>query len=150
VFVPPPSRLALGKLERPLTVPPPDFTRELSRLSGGWLTAEQLASVRESATFAVASDEFPDQVHIWELNSLLQQGRRVACDRLLDGIALSVAFFIEFLPNRLWRRRNTTLNLLDGLSRVVYTLWRLPAVIWGGTCREDVLPNTEDVRMKAR
>ncbi len=52
-FVAPPSRLERSALDNPLTIEPPDFTRELQRLSGGRLSAAQLASVRESATFAV-------------------------------------------------------------------------------------------------
>jgi hypothetical protein len=86
--------------------------------------AAQLTDIRRTATFKVASKDFPGQNHEWRLGPLLQKGSEPTRETFRDHMASGVEQLTVQLPERVSGDRPVSLrrgyeNLLRGVERAL-------------------------------
>ncbi len=96
----------------------------------------QLESIKKTASFDVASENFPDKKHTWKLARWLQKGSEKANESFLYDMSQAVGLLIITARNRFISKR---FSLLSGIKSWVRSAFNLLDILIG-------MPRTDEYR----
>ena len=108
-----------------------DELNEIARDSNGKLkklTEFQLRNVREEGKFSVESINFEGQNHVWELNRLLQMGKKNVEVAFHKELAVALALIIISIPHRIY---SNLISIKYGFKSIYDGIIKFPHLLFG-------------------
>lgn len=106
-----------------------------------YLNQTQLENLRKDGTFAIPSEDFPNQDHVWKVNSALQLGTENNKEGLFNTLSTGCYQFIVAIPDRLYD--GAYCNVVDGFYHLVKSIKNMVAALIGLSTERDLYRKQE-------